>query len=241
MKKFKEIQARANKRKGGPAKLKKLLPKVLSKQQLSKVGDDRILAMMTKAINMAGFKWSVVQKKWPQIEEAFYHFDIKKLSKLNPRQWDDYSRDTRIIRNPQKIQAVYLNLQFVKDTAKEHGSFAKFIAQWPEQDQIGLQKHLKAYGSRLGGSTAQWFLRNVGKDCYVVTPDVVIALQDAGVDIDDHPKSKKDLEKIQEAFNIWHQQTGLPYTHLSKMAAFSVGINYEVETIIHETEKFSNN
>jgi len=54
MKKFDKIQQQAEKRKGGAAALKKLLPKVASKKKLVATGDDRFLAMMTKAINQAG-------------------------------------------------------------------------------------------------------------------------------------------------------------------------------------------
>lgn len=239
MKKFKEVQQRAQKRKGGPRALQSLLPEVLSKQKLSKKGDDRFLAMMTRAVNQAGFRWSVVAKKWPEIEEAFHQFNITKLSKLNPRHWDEYSGDKRIIRNPQKIRAVLDNLHFVMEVAKEHGSFARFIAYWPQEDQLGLQDYLKIHGSRLGGSTAQWFLRYVGKDCFVLSHDVVVALQDAGLDIADQPKSKRDLKKVQEAFNQWHGQTKLSYSHISKIAAYSVGVNYEKEFIEGEIKKFS--
>ena len=239
MKKFREVKERAQKRKGGPKRLARLLPKVLTKAQLAKKSDDRFLAMMTRAINQAGFKWSVVVQKWPQIEEAYHGFDIKKLSRLTPHDWDDYRNDKRIIRNPQKIYAVFQNLEFVRETAREHGSFAKFLANWPEEDQIGLQAHLKNHGSRLGGATAQWFMRYVGKDCFVLTHDVVVALQDAGLDIADNPTSKRDLAKVQDAFNEWHKQTKLSYSHLSKIAAYSVGINHEVEFIEEETKKYS--
>lgn len=239
MKKFKEIQKRAQKRKGGPKALKELLPVDISKRKLAQKGDDRFLAMMAKAINQAGFKWSVVAKKWPEIEEAFHRFDIAKLSKLNPRQWDDYSADKRIIRNPQKIRAVYDNLHFVRDVAKEHGSFSKFIAYWPQEDQFGLQDYLKKFGSRLGGSTAQWFLRYVGKDCFVLSHDVVLTLQDAGLDIADEPKNQRDRAKIQDAFNQWHKETKLSYSHLSKIAAYSVGINYENKMVKGEMAKFA--
>ncbi|MCH7817619.1 MAG: DNA-3-methyladenine glycosylase I, partial [Proteobacteria bacterium] len=51
MKQFRTIRARAEKRKGGAAALKKLLPVVATKKKLSALGDDRFLAMMTKVIN----------------------------------------------------------------------------------------------------------------------------------------------------------------------------------------------
>ena len=47
---FKTIRARAEKRKGGPKALAKLLPAKPDPKALAKLGDDRILAEMTKRV-----------------------------------------------------------------------------------------------------------------------------------------------------------------------------------------------
>ena len=72
MKKFTQIQERAEQRKGGATALKKLLPQVATKKKLAARSDDRYLAMMTKCINQAGFSWKVIENKWPEFEEAFF-------------------------------------------------------------------------------------------------------------------------------------------------------------------------
>jgi hypothetical protein len=41
------------------------------------------------------------------------------------------------------------------------------------------------------------------------------------------PTSKRDLAKIQEQFNAWAKETGLPYRHLSMICALSIGENYQ--------------
>jgi 3-methyladenine DNA glycosylase Tag len=239
MQKFTTIQAKAEKRKGGERALKQLLPTVLSAKKLAQKSDDRFLAMMCKTVNQAGFNWSVIDKKWPQFEEAFYQFNINKLVSLSPEQWEAYLKDARVVRHWQKINALKENAYFVLQTAEEHGSFAKFIAQWPITDQIGLMAHLKKYGSRLGGQTGQWFLRFIGKDCFVTTQDVIAALQNAGCDIADNPTSKRDLTKIQNAFNQWHEESGLCFSHLSRIAAYSIGKNYNNSDIQDEIDKFN--
>ncbi|MBL1292750.1 MAG: DNA-3-methyladenine glycosylase I [Thiotrichales bacterium] len=238
MHKFSTILARAEKRKGGSAELKKLLKPVLSKKKLALKGDDRFLAMMTRAINQAGFNWTVIANKWPQFEEAYFNFDINTLGCMPPERWEEYVKDKRVVRHWPKIKAVMENTYFIQDTARQHGSFAKFIAEWPESDQVGLMIHLKKHGSRLGGNSGQWFMRYVGKDCFVLSRDVVTALQDAGVDVADKPTSKRDLRKIQHAFNEWHDESSLPYTHLSQIAGFSVGDNYDKAFIKKEMKKF---
>ncbi|MGL4605287.1 MAG: DNA-3-methyladenine glycosylase I [Iodobacter sp.] len=238
MQKFAEIQARAIERKGGAQALRDLLPSVASEAQFLALPDHRILAMMCKTINQAGFNWTVISNKWPQFEEAFFGFDIEKLSMLSGEQWEAYCSDARVVRHWQKITALMENVSFVRSISQEYGSFARFLNTYPASRQIELMAFLKTHGSRLGGQTGQWFLRYIGKDAFVLTQDVVLALQLAGLDIADQPSSKRDLNKIQQVFNDWANETGLPYTHLGKIAAYSVGVNYDSELIHHESSKF---
>src|SRR5258708_9669804 len=77
---FKVIRARAEKRKGGASALTKLLPPVPNAKSLAKLGDDRVLAEMTKRVFSAGFAWSVIETKWPGFEEAFLGFHPPKLA-----------------------------------------------------------------------------------------------------------------------------------------------------------------
>jgi 3-methyladenine DNA glycosylase Tag len=223
--KFADIRARAEKRKGAAA-LKKLLPKNATPKKLESLGDDRYLAMMTKVVNQAGFSWKVIENKWPEFEEAFFKFDPNKLGLLSPEQWEAYTSDRRVVRNWQKIGALRDNVFFVQETAREQGSFGKFMANWPASDQIGLMAYLKKHGSRLGGNSAMYFLRRVGKDGFLLSKDVVVTLKSTGLDIAERPSSKRDLKKVQDQFNQWHEETSLPFSHLSRIAACSVGENF---------------
>ena len=113
----------------------------------------------------------------------------------------------------------------MQEIAREHGSFGKFLSNWPASDEIGLLNLLTKQGSRLGGNTGQMFLRFVGWDGFVTSKDVVACLRDAGIDIAEEVKSKGDLAKVQAAFNAWAEETSLPYAHLSRICALSVGEN----------------
>jgi hypothetical protein len=62
--------------------------------------------------------------------------------------------------------------------------------------------------------------------------DVVTCLRDAGLDIAESPSSKKDLRKIQDQFNAWAKESGLPLTHISRICAMSIGENYDTETLM---------
>ncbi len=231
MKKFASVLKRAEKRKGGPKILKELLPKVGRPNSVAKKPDDRFLAAMSQCVFQAGFVWRVIKQKWPGFEEAFHGFDPKRLLKLSPEQWEAYGKDTRIVRNMQKILSVRDNAKFISEISRTEGGFGKFVAEWPVTELVELWGLLKKRGSRLGGVTGQRFLRNMGKDSFILSGDVVACLQDAGVDIADTPSSKRDLAKVQEVFNAWHEESGLPYSHLSRIAAYSIGVNHSAKEI----------
>ena len=223
---FKTIRSRAEKRKGGPAALKNLLPDEPDRKALTKLADDRVLAEITQRVFSAGFAWSVIEQKWDGFEAAFLGFQPKKLIVQSDDFWHELTRDQRIVRNGAKIMSVRDNAQFILDIAAEHGSFGKFLANWPSSDEIGLLNLLSKRGSRLGGNTGQMFLRFIGWDGFVTSKDVVACLRDAGLDIAEEVKSKGDLAKVQAQFNAWAKETGLPYAHLSRICALSIGENY---------------
>ena len=223
---FKTIRARAEKRKGGPAALKKLLPQEPDKRALTKLADDRVLAELTQRVFSAGFAWSVIEQKWDGFEAVFLGFQPKKLVVQSDDFWHELTRDQRIVRNGAKIMSVRDNAQFVLDIAGEHGSFGKFLAKWPSSDEISLLDLLNKRGGRLGGNTGQMFLRFIGWDGFVTSKDVVACLRDAGLDIAEEVKSKGDLAKVQAQFNAWAKETGLPYAHLSRICALSIGENH---------------
>jgi 3-methyladenine DNA glycosylase Tag len=228
---FAKIKARAAKRKGGEAGLEALLPKVMARKELAAIPDYRVLAEMTKRVFSAGFVWSVIEKKWPGFEEAFLGFEPKPLLFQPDEFWHGLARDGRIVKNPQKIKSVRENAAFVADIAQEHGSFGKFLSQWPADDQIGLLDLMAKRGARLGGKTGQYFLRFIGWDGFVTSRDMVLALRDAGLDVAEEPTSKGDLKKVQAQINAWAEATKLPRVHISRILAMSIGENYSVETL----------
>ncbi|TGP53048.1 DNA-3-methyladenine glycosylase I [bacterium M00.F.Ca.ET.230.01.1.1] len=228
---FQKIHARAAKRKGGEAVLAPLLGPAPDNKAVAKVPDDRILSTMAERIFAAGFVWRVIEQKWPGFEEAFLGFEPKRLLFQPDDFWHELASDSRIVRNPQKIKSVRDNAAFVDRVSKEHGSFGKFIAGWPEDDQVGLTAYLAKHGSRLGGNTGQYFLRWLEWDTFVVSTDMAAALRDAGLDIAENPTSKRDLDKIQAQINQWSAETGLPRRHISRILAMSIGENRSVEAL----------
>ena len=222
MKNFDQIYQYAARRKGGEAQLLSLLPPIKSKEQICLQTDDRILAMMTRCIFQAGFRWKVVDNKWPEFETVFKGFNPKVLELLSAEDLEALAKDVRIIRNMQKIVTVPRNAQWINEIANEHGSFAKFISQWPTSDAIGLFQLFKKRGARLGGNTGQRVLRLAGIDSFILSKDVLQALRTAEIGFYGSVTSMKDMKLIQAAFNTWHQETNLPYMHISKILSFSI-------------------
>ncbi len=219
---FARIEAIAAKRKGGSAALAKLLPRPRSRAALAKTPDEFFLSALAKQIFRAGFVWQIVEYKWPAMEEAFAGFRPEIVAGLGDRDIEELLADPRAIRNRAKIESVRKNAAWMTRVAAACGSFGSFLGAWPVDDVVGLWDELRREGSRLGGMTGPFFLREVGKDTFLLTSDVVKALRREKV-VTGNPTSKRDLAAVQQAFNVWREESGRPLCQLSRILAFSVG------------------
>ena len=199
-----------------------LLPHSLSKTELERVPDDRILSDMARRVFRAGLKHSLVDSKWPEFEKAFYGFDPEKIALMSDEQLENLMQNDKLIRHWGKIKSVRINAMMVEEQAKKHGSFAKFLADWPENDIIGLWAFLKKHGNQLGGNSGPYFLRMVGKDTFILTDDVVAGLKAQGI-VEKKPTAKRDLQKVQDCFNQWQQESGRPLAQISRLLSYTVG------------------
>ena len=222
MRSFEEILGIAAERKGGRAAVLDDIASPLAADALAAIPDDRWLSQMAKGIFQAGFNWKVIENKWPGFEAAFFGFDPGRVAMMSDDWFDELMRDTRIVRNAMKIRAVQQNAVFVSEVAAEAGSFGRKIADWPDNDYAGLLRWLGKEGSRLGGATAQYFLRFMGKNSYILSRDVVARLVAEGV-IDKPPASQKAMGAVQDAFNDWAAESGRSFTEISRVLAQSTG------------------
>lgn len=227
-KSFASIEKVALKRKGGRAALDALMPEVTSTRSLRRLKDRDVLSALSKGVFSAGFVWRVVDNKWPEMSAVLLDFDPVKLARLTPLEIAELCEDTRVIRHRKKLESVRDNARLLLELNEEHGSAAKLIADWAEADIVSLWGLLKKRGKRLGGMTGPYALRRLGKDTFLLTGDVVTALQHAGV-ITGKGTSQRDRKAAQEAFNHWHEQTGKPYAHLSRTLACTVASSYELQ------------
>ena len=190
---------------------------------LASVPDDRFLSMMTRCVFHAGFNWKVIEAKWPGFEAAFEGFDPGKLAFFGDEMMDTLLSDERIVRNGQKIRATLENARFVSEASREANGFGRFLTDWPGDDQFGLMDTLSKRGSRLGGATAQYFLRFSGWDAWIASGDVCRALVREGVLDKPEAKTKSALKALQQAVNTCHDESGRPRAEISRLMALSVG------------------
>lgn len=221
MKGFEAFREAAIKRKGSEAALEEAIGAYDYGRDISALSDDRILSEFSKRVFQAGFNWSVIEKKWDGFEAGFHGFDIGRNAFMSDEDLDAHLKDTGIVRHATKILSVRDNAIFLSDLAQEHGSAARFFQDWPSSDLVGLWDVMKKRGARLGGSTGQYALRFLGKDSFILSGPVVRALTQAGV-LDGKATSKGAQKKAQEAFNVWHAETGESYTRMSRILAMSV-------------------
>lgn len=223
VKSFAEISQHAATNAGGSAALDARLPKPESNAALRKMSDDRYLSTMSLRIFAAGLRHSMVRDKWPAFEEVFHGFVPGRVASFSDEALEGLMKDSRIIRHWGKISATRANALAMMEVAREHGSFANWLDDWPVENIVGLWETLHKRFSQLGGMSGPMFLRWVGKDTFMLSPDVVHALNALGV-ADSAFKGKKDRRVAQEAFNTWRDESGLALCQISMTLAIYAGV-----------------
>ncbi|WP_041417449.1 DNA-3-methyladenine glycosylase I [Shewanella woodyi] len=221
---FSTIYQRASERKGGDESLESLLTSSLTPDEIGQYKDAELLSEMSKKVFQSGFIWRIVENKWSAYEEAFFGFEPHKVLMLSPEQLQERASDPNLIRHMKKTMAIYDNALMTHDIAREHGSLAEYIANWPSEEITQLWAVLKRRGTRLGGNTGPYFLRAIGKDTFLLTGDVQGYLTSHKL-VDFGFSSKSGLKQVQGVFNTWQQQSGRSLADISRVLACSVGDN----------------
>ena len=221
MRSMTEITRIAAERKGGATALEELLSRPLSPGKIRKIADDRYLSAMTKCVFQAGFNWQIVENKWPCFEEVFEGFDIYRWRMMSDDDLDSLLKTEGIVRNLAKLRSIRDNATFLANIAETHGSTGRYFSTWKAPDYCHNLRELQKGCSRLGGKTGQIFLRRMGIDTLVFTPDVLKALHREGV-VDRMPGSNRDWVSLQLAIDTWQGESGRSLNEISQILAFSI-------------------
>lgn len=221
MRNFKWIYDKALSRHASAADLEAAMPAVKSGKELAAISDDRYLSELSRRIFRAGLKHSMVDAKWPAFEQVFFGFDPNKLVLMSDEALEKTLHNKSIIRHWGKIKAIRSNALMIKELSDKHGGFGSFVALWPGEDIVALWKFLAKNGQQLGGNSAPYFLRMVGKDTFLLTTDVIAALVAQGI-VERKPSTQAELAAVQDSFNTWRRQSERPLAHISRMLSYCV-------------------
>ncbi|MCV2884576.1 DNA-3-methyladenine glycosylase I [Aestuariibacter sp. AA17] len=222
---YNQLYQRACERKGGPDKLEILVTEPLSSEELAGLPDNLYLSAFTMKVFQSGFVWRVVRNKWPHFERLFFNFDIEKMLLMPDEMYEAKAKDPDIIRNLKKVMTIRDNALMIDSVSREHGSFGRFIAKWPQDDVVGLWQYLKKHGARLGGNTGPYALRAMGKDTFILSSDVESYLRAQHI-VDGSLTSKRSLTAIQTFFNELREESGRSLQALSQIISYSSGDNF---------------
>lgn len=205
----------------GEAALEARLPRPRPPAELRTMPDDRYLSTMCLRIFRAGLRHGLVDAKWPAFEEVFTGFAPAAVAAMPDEAIEALLEDRRLIRHLGKLRAVRGNARAMLEIAGSHGSFGGWIADWPVERIVDLWAEIARRFAQMGGRSAPYFLRMVGKDTFVLTPAVVKALNGFGI-WQGEPRSRADRRAIQQIFNRWAAETGRPLCQLSQILAMAV-------------------
>jgi 3-methyladenine DNA glycosylase Tag len=205
----------------GAQEIESRLPLSKSDQDLCAMVDAEYLSLMSRRIFRAGLKHSMVDAKWPAFEQVFFDFDIDQVRTMSDDALDALMKDRRIIRHWGKIKSVRANAQNIFDISQETDSFGSFLADWPNDAIVELWLELILRFMQLGGNSGPYFLRMAGKDTFLLTRDVIRALNRWGA-FEGDPKSQKAKREVQDCFNIWKAESGKPLCQISIILALSI-------------------
>lgn len=219
---FAEIYERAAARKGGADALEDMLSNstVLEPAALAAIPDDRWLSQASRMIFSAGFSWKVVEQKWPSHEAAFENFVPSAVAHFPDERLHELASDASIIRHGAKIKSVQDNANWFLRIAEEQGSFGAMVGHWPVTDYFSLLEKMKKEGTRLGGTTGQYFLRFMGVPSFIASASVEAALKQTGI-IDKALSTKSAQRAAQDACNRWMDESGRSLTVISRVLALS--------------------
>ncbi len=218
---FADIEARAAARKGGKEAMEALLLKPKPPTEVAAMPEDRWLSEMTRAIFQSGFNWDLIDRRWPQFEDAFEQFSVTRWLFMSDDDLDRLLKAPGLVHNAMKLKSVAGNARFLSDIANEAGSAGQWFANWPLERYMELCLVLKTRASRLGGRTGQYVMRRMGMDALILSSSVIKALKDAGV-VAGEPSSKKDYAAVQKAIDQWHAESGRGLTQMSQILAWSL-------------------
>ena len=112
----------------------------------TRLGD--YLDVMSQSVFQSGMSWRVVKAKWPGTREAFHNFDALAVASMDGAELSALQKDTRVIRNARKLDAVQENARTMIELDEQYGGFKKYLESHGgfEETVKNLRKRFKFMG-----------------------------------------------------------------------------------------------
>lgn len=137
------------------------MPTGTAPEQIKPQSLDDYLEVMSKAVFQSGMSWKVVEAKWPSTREAFHDFRVQEVADLNAFDVEELAKDTRVIRNRRKLEAIVSNAQKMLELDGKYGSFQKYLRSQGDFD--GTLTALRKDFKFMGPTGIYYFLYVVGE------------------------------------------------------------------------------
>ena len=124
--------------------------------------DDQLFERLVLEINQAGLSWLLMLQKREAFRKAFRGFDVAKVARFTDKDRARLLADAGIIRNRLKVDAAIENARRIQAIAKEHGSFAAWIAKHHPLTKAEWVKLFKKTFKFTGGEIVGEFLMSTG-------------------------------------------------------------------------------
>lgn len=89
--------------------------------------DNEFLEQLAFIRFVSGFRYSVVEDRWPKIRKAFGNFSVKKLAVATTTDVNKILNSKGMIKNIHKTNDIIENARICRNIAAEHGSVLKWI------------------------------------------------------------------------------------------------------------------
>lgn len=124
--------------------------------------DNELFGRLILEINQAGLSWATILRKEAQFKKAFHGYNIAKIAKYGPKDFDRLMLDAGIIRNRLKIGAVIENAKTLLQIQKDFGSFKNWLDIQPMKTREEWTKLFKKTFKFTGGEIVNEFLMSTG-------------------------------------------------------------------------------
>jgi DNA-3-methyladenine glycosylase I len=125
--------------------------------------DNGYFEILTMSVFQSGFRWSVVEAKWPNFRQAFAGFDIDTVAGFGPPDVDRLVADEGIIRNARKIEGTIANAGTLRDLVSTHGAVKEWLDTTADMPWPARKKAVAEPFKYFGPFGAYFFLWSVGE------------------------------------------------------------------------------